>query len=103
MNKRQIGSEKRPRLSVFRSNKGIYAQMIDDLKGKTLVSAKISDLKKIPASLKPQEKARLLGKLIAEKSLKINIKEAIFDRRCYKYHGNVKSLCEGAREGGLKI
>lgn len=103
LNKRQLGTEKRPRLSVFRSNRSISAQLIDDKSGKTLVSAKISDLKKPEKNLKPQEIARLVGQLLAQKSLKKNIKQAIFDRRGYKYHGNIKSLADGAREEGLKI
>jgi len=102
--KRISGSETQPRLSVFRSNKQIYAQLIDDVGGKTLVSASsleksISDKKGITKV----EQAKLVGKLIAEKSLKAGISTVVFDRGGYLYHGRVKSLAEAAREGGLKF
>lgn len=93
------GTENRPRLSVFRSNKGMYIQLIDDLSGKTLVSANTKELndskdKKIEISFR-------LGKLLAEKALKKNINKAVFDRGGYKYHGRVRAVADGAREGGL--
>lgn len=93
--------EKRLRLSVFRSNKYIYAQIIDDEKGETLVS--VSDLSNLDnlGDLSKVEKARLMGKLLAEKSFKKGIKKVYFDRGKFKYHGRVKALAEGAREGGL--
>lgn len=93
-------AKKRLRLSVFRSNKYLYAQIIDDKAGQTKVSATTKELKEKATKL---EKARSLGKIIAEKALKAGIKEVVFDRGSYKFHGRVKSLAEGAREGGLKF
>ncbi|WP_372473810.1 50S ribosomal protein L18 [Capnocytophaga sp. ARDL2] len=95
------GTAARPRLSVFRSNKEIYAQIIDDVNGTTLVAASsreagISKGNKI-------ETAASVGKLIAEKALKAGIDTISFDRGGYLYHGRVKSLAEGAREAGLKF
>ncbi len=95
-----FGTAKRPRLSIFRSNKSIYAQVFDDAKGKTLASAKLSEIKKAKNSA---EGAKELGKLIAKKCKEVKIIEVIFDRGGYKYHGKVKALAEGAKEGGLKI
>ena len=94
---------KRLRLAVFRSNKYIYAQIIDDEKGYTLVSASdLSDLGDL-GNLSNLEKAKEVGKILAKKALEKNIKYVWFDRRRYKYHGRVKALAEGAREGGLKF
>ncbi|MGB9706700.1 MAG: 50S ribosomal protein L18 [Microgenomates group bacterium] len=94
---------KRLRLAVFRSNKYIYAQIIDDEKGHTLVSASdLSDLGDL-GNLSNLEKAKEVGKILAKKALEKNIKYVWFDRRRYKYHGRVKALAEGAREGGLKF
>lgn len=93
-----------PRLSVFRSNKQISAQIIDDTKGQTLVSA--SSLCKEIAEKKDitkVEQANLVGKLIAEKAIEKGIKEIVFDRSGYLYHGRIKSLAEAARDGGLKF
>lgn len=94
---------KRYRLAVFRSNKHIYAQIIDDEKGHTLVSA--SDLKDLKTSQKmtKTEKAKEVGKILAQKALEAKVKDVFFDRRKYKYHGRVKALAEGAREGGLNF
>lgn len=103
------GTSKVPRLSVFRSNQHIYAQLINDEKGITLVSASGLDIKKsLPRrqagkKVKKTDKAKEVGKLIAEKALQKKIKEVIFDRGGYKYHGRVKALAQGAREGGLKF
>jgi len=98
--KRITGSPERPRLSVFRSNKGIYAQIIDDNDGKTLVAA--SSLEKdFSASGAKIEQSKEVGKKVAEKALAAGIKEVVFDRNGYLYHGRIKSLAEGAREGGL--
>ncbi len=94
------GTAKRPRLSVFRSNKSIYVQVVDDAKGRTLASARLTEIKKAKNNT---EGAKELGKLIAKKCKEVKITEAIFDRGGYKYHGKVKTLAEGAREGGLKI
>jgi len=88
----------RLRLSVFRSNKHIYAQIIDDSKGITLASA--SD-QKISSKEAPIKIAYLVGQLIAEKALNKKIKKVVFDRGCYRYHGRVKAVADGARAGGL--
>jgi|SRR5690606_27682852 len=98
--KRISGSSERPRLSVYRSNKGIYAQIIDDQAGVTLVSAS-SLAKDFSASGTKVEQSKVVGKLIAEKALAAGIKKVVFDRNGYLYHGRVKSLAEGAREAGL--
>jgi large subunit ribosomal protein L18 len=96
------GTKEVPRLCVFRSAKHIYAQLIDDEEGKTIVSAKDQDLKgKKP--LKKTEKAKMVGILIAQKAREKKIEKVVFDRAGYKYHGRVKALAEGAREGGLKF
>ncbi|NTV41290.1 MAG: 50S ribosomal protein L18 [Candidatus Moranbacteria bacterium] len=94
------GNEQRPRLSVFKSLKSIYAQVIDDATGKTLASAHLSELKKIPNTI---EGAKEVGKLIAKKCIALKIETAVFDRSGYQYHGKVRALAEGAREGGLKF
>jgi large subunit ribosomal protein L18 len=94
---------KRLRLAVFRSNKYIYAQIIDDEKGHTLVAASdLADLSNL-SSLSNLEKAKEVGKILAKKALEKGIEYVWFDRRKYKYHGRVKALAEGAREGGLKF
>ena len=93
-----IGSKERPRLSVFRSSQHIYAQIIDDSAGKTLVAA--TDLKETGTK---KEKAYNLGKKLAEKSLKAKIKEIVFDRGGFTYQGRIEELAKGAREGGLKV
>ena len=91
------------RLSVFRSSKNIYAQIIDDMNGKTLASA--STLEKNNRTQKGSDKkaAEKIGKLIAERSLKAGVNSVIFDRSGYLYHGRVKALADGARQGGLKF
>lgn len=95
----------RLRLAVFRSNKSIYAQIIDDDKGKTLVAVDEKNLKTEKGAKKATkaEKARLVGEILAKKAIKAGIKQVKFDRRSYKYHGRVKALAEGAREGGLEF
>jgi len=94
---------KRLRLAVFRSNKYIYAQIIDNEKGHTLVAASdLSDLRSL-SDLSNLERAREVGKVLAKKALEKGIEYVWFDRRKYKYHGRVKALAEGAREGGLKF
>jgi large subunit ribosomal protein L18 len=102
--KQLMGTPERPRMSVFRSNKQIYVQIIDDLHGKTLVSAS-SRNKEVAdkTGIKKTEQAKLVGKLIAEKSKKAGISVVIFDRGGYLYHGRVKNLADAAREGGLKF
>lgn len=95
------GTSDRPRLSVFRSNKEIYAQIIDDLNGVTLVSASSREADITKGN--KVETAASVGKLIAEKALKAGIDTVSFDRSGYLYHGRVKSLADGAREAGLKF
>lgn len=96
------GTEQRPRLAVFRSNKDIYAQLIDDVNGKTITAASTRD-KDIEAKGNKTEAAKLVGKAIAEKALKAGVETISFDRGGYLYHGRVKSLADGAREAGLKF
>jgi large subunit ribosomal protein L18 len=97
------GTAERPRLAVFRSNKEIYAQIIDDVNGNTITAASSRD-KSIDASkINKKEAANLVGKAIAEKALKAGVESITFDRGGYLYHGRIKSLAEGAREGGLKF
>ena len=93
------GTADRPRISVFRSNRGVFAQVIDDEAGRTLASVNWteSDLR----SLKPMEQANKAGALLAERAKAAGIESAVFDRGGYQYHGRVKALAEGAREGGL--
>ncbi|MFH0864964.1 MAG: 50S ribosomal protein L18 [Bacteroidota bacterium] len=97
------GSPETPRLTVFRSNKQIYAQLVDDIAGKTLVAAssRVKDIadKKITKI----EQAKLVGKLIAERAIEAGINDVVFDRSGYLYHGRIKSLADAAREGGLKF
>lgn len=95
------GSASRPRLSVFRSLKHLYAQLIDDQAGKTLASVKDTEIKDKKA--KPVDLAFGIGELMAQKALKIGIQQVVFDRAGYKYHGRIKAVAEGARKGGLKF
>ena len=95
------GSAERPRISVFRSNRGIFAQLVDDDAGRTLASVNWieSDLR----SLKPMEQAGKAGQLLAERAKAAGIDTVVFDRGGYQYHGRVKALAQGAREGGLSF
>ena len=93
------GSAERPRISVFRSNRGIFAQLIDDEAGRTLASVNWTEPEL--RSLKASEQARRAGELLAERAKSAGVESAVFDRGGYKYHGRVKALAEGAREGGL--
>jgi len=97
------GTEARPRLAVFRSNKEIYAQVVDDVTGKTLAasSSRDKDISSVKGS--KIELSTLVGKSIAEKAIKAGVNTITFDRGGYLYHGRVKSLAEGAREAGLKF
>ena len=97
------GTKTSPRLSVFRSNKEIYVQLIDDSNGSTIVASSSSDKNIAKSKVNKTEIASLVGKDIAEKAIKKGIKKVSFDRSGYLYHGRVKSLAEGAREGGLKF
>ncbi len=94
------GTPELPRLSVFRSNRGMFLQLIDDLSGKTLASASTLELKKKAAKI---DLGKELGGLIASKAKTLNIVKVVFDRSSYKYHGRVKAVAEGAREGGLQF
>ena len=97
------GDAQSPRLSVFRSNKGIYVQLIDDVTGKTLLAASSADKGIAESKVNKIEQAKLVGKAIAAKAGEAGIASVRFDRNGYLYHGRVKSLAEGAREGGLKF
>lgn len=104
--KRIYGSSERPRLVVFRSLKNIYGQIVDDYSQKTILGAsslseQIRD--EVQKSKSKQDASKLVGKLIAQKAKDHKIKQVIFDRNGYAYHGRVKSLAEGAREGGLEF
>ena len=98
-----FGTPERPRLSVFRSNKEIYAQVIDDVSGKTLVSASSRDKELSGVKGTKSEIAAAVGKSLAEKAIQSGIESVAFDRGGYLYHGRIKSLADGAREGGLKF
>jgi large subunit ribosomal protein L18 len=102
---RLSGTPKRPRLNVFRSLNQIYAQVIDDTAGRTLASASSVDSELAPAlaGKTKKEQATLVGKAVAERALSNGISEVLFDRGGYLYHGRVKALADGAREGGLKF
>lgn len=99
------GTPETPRLNVFRSNKQIYAQLIDDVNGVTLASASSleGDLKAKCADVTKMEQAKLVGEAIAKKAIDKNIEVCVFDRAGYIYHGRVKALAEAAREAGLKF
>ena len=92
------GTSERPRLSVYRSNKAIYCQLIDDLKGQTLAAASSQGVKG-----NKSEQAAEVGKIIAERAKASGIEAVVFDRGGYRYHGRVRALADGAREGGLKF
>ena len=93
------GTAERPRLSVFRSNKQIYAQIINDLTGNTLVSASSLGMETMPK----KEQAAKVGEHVAKKALEAGITQVVFDRNGYLYHGRVQELADGARKGGLKF
>lgn len=93
------GTAERPRLSVFRSNKQIYAQVINDITGTTLASASSLGLEKMPKD----EQAQKVGELIAQKAQAVGIEAVVFDRNGYLYHGRVKELADAARKGGLNF
>lgn len=95
------GTNTTPRVSVFRSNKSIYAQLIDDVAGVTLASVSIKNLAKVEGSKSDQSKA--VGLELAKQASAKGVTEVIFDRNGYMYHGRIKALAEGAREGGLKF
>lgn len=97
------GIASKPRLSVFRSNKDIYAQLIDDKQGHTLASASSREKEIFSAGGNKVEKSAKVGKLLAERAKAAGIENCVFDRGGYLYHGRVKSVADGAREGGLKF
>ena len=97
------GTKTRPRLAVFRSNKEIYAQVVDDVTGNTLAAASSRDKEIVKSKGNKTELAALVGKSVAEKAIKAGVETISFDRGGYLYHGRVKSLAEGAREAGLKF
>ena len=99
--KKISGTAERPRLSVFRSNKAIYAQLIDDLAGHTLASASSKDAA-VSGGTKV-EQSIAVGKILADKAKAVNISEVVFDRNGYRFQGRVKALAEGAKENGLKF
>ena len=98
---RVFGTAERPRLVVFRSNRGIEAQLVDDLEGKTLAAASWLNLRSFSGS--KTEQAAEVGKLLAANAKKANVESVVFDRGGYLYHGRVKALADAAREGGLKF
>jgi large subunit ribosomal protein L18 len=95
------GTAERPRISVFRSNRGIAAQLVDDLAGHTLAS--VSWTESGLRDLAPKEQAEQAGKLLAERAKAKGVENAVFDRGGYQFHGNVKAFAEGVREGGLAV
>ena len=97
------GTAERPRLSVFRSNKQIYAQLIDDVSGKTIIAASSRDEGAAAGKQNKVQQAELVGKKLAEKAVAAGLSEVVFDRGGYLYHGRIKSLAEGARNAGLKF
>jgi large subunit ribosomal protein L18 len=98
---RVVGSAERPRLSVYRSNRGVFAQLVDDAKGHTVAAVNWiePELRKLSAS----EQAKRAGELLAERAKSAGVESCVFDRGGYQFHGRVKALAEGAREGGLKF
>jgi len=98
---RVSGTAERPRLSVFRSNKGVFAQLIDDRKGHTV--AAVNWIEPELKSLTASAQAKRAGELLAERAKAAGVETCVFDRGGYKYHGRVKALAEGAREGGLQF
>jgi len=97
------GTADRPRLSIFRSNTAIYAQLIDDVTGKTILSTSSFEIDKDKSKNATVESSKIVGMKVAEKALTNGITTVVFDRGGYLYHGKVKALADGAREGGLKF
>lgn len=96
------GTAARPRISVFRSNRGVSVQLIDDVAGRTLAAVNWTESElRESRELKPTDQARRIGALLAERAQAIGVQSAVFDRGGYRYHGRVRALAEGAREGGL--
>jgi large subunit ribosomal protein L18 len=105
MRRKVFGTQERPRLNVFRSLQHIYAQVVDDWEGHTLVSASTIDSEIRPRldGLSKTEQAQLVGEVVAERALDSGIERVVFDRGGYRYHGRVKALAEAAREKGLRF
>jgi large subunit ribosomal protein L18 len=101
--KRLSGSGERPRMTVFRSNRQIYVQLVNDVTGETLVAASSREKEIASRKVNKIEQAKLVGKRIAEKAKEKGIERAVFDRNGYLYHGRVKNLADAARENGLKL
>jgi large subunit ribosomal protein L18 len=101
--KKSAGTNEKPRLSVFRSNNEIYAQIIDDVSGKTLTAASSKDKDISAQKVNKTEKSKLVGTAIARKAKDLGIENVVFDRSGYLYHGRVKAIADGAREGGLQF
>ena len=101
--KRVTGTASKPRLSVFRSNKDVYVQLIDDENGNTLTAASSREKDITAQKVAKSESSKLVGEAIARKAIDLGIKEVVFDRSGYLYHGRVKAVAEGAREGGLEF
>ena len=97
------GTAAKPRLSVFRSNTEIYAQLIDDVSGQTLAAASSKEKSIAAQKVNKSEKSKLVGSAIAAKATELGLTEVVFDRGGYLYHGRVKAVADGAREGGLKF
>ena len=97
------GTAQKPRLSVFRSNKDIYAQLIDDATGTTLAAANSRQADIVAHKGNKVEKSVMVGKVLAQKALALGVETCVFDRGGYLYHGRVKAISDGAREGGLKF
>lgn len=98
-----FGTSERPRVSVFKSNKHVYVQFIDDNSGKTILSSKVASSEKSKIKGNKTEVASKIGEMLAEKAKETGIKEAVFDRGGFKYHGRVKAVAEGLRKGGIKM
>lgn len=97
------GTAQRPRLNVFRSNSDIYVQLIDDVNGVTLASASSKEKDILAQKVNKSEKSKLVGESLARKAKEVGVEACVFDRGGYLYHGRVKQVAEGAREGGLKF
>lgn len=102
LRKKITGTDQRPRLNIFRSNRFIYGQLIDDLNGHTLAFASSRE-ESVPNEGNKTDQAKAVGKLLAERAKDANIENVVFDRGGYLYHGRVKAFADGAREGGLKF
>jgi large subunit ribosomal protein L18 len=101
--KKIAGTTQKPRLSVFRSNTEIYVQLIDDVKNETLAAASSLDKEILAQKVNKSEKSKLVGNAIAKKATALGLSDVVFDRSGYLYHGRIKAVAEGAREGGLKF